>query len=89
MCTVAKSVVLSKFTSDAELGRVLLATGDQLIAEAARNDRNWGIGLDVTRPEVAKPAEWRGANILGWALMEARTSLREAANAVPPKRARS
>ena len=38
-----------------ELRRVLLSTGDQLIAEAAKNDRNWGIGLDVKQPEVARP----------------------------------
>jgi len=79
VCTVAKTVVLSKFVSDAELRRVLLATGHQLIAEAAKNDRNWGIGLDIKQPEVALPSQWRGANMLGWALMEARTTLRTAA----------
>jgi len=79
VCTVAKTVVLSKFVSDAELRRVLLATGHQLIAEAAKNDRNWGIGLDMKQPEVALPSQWRGANMLGWALMKARTTLRTAA----------
>ena len=75
VCTVAKAVVFSKFASDAELRRVLLSTGHHLIAEAAKNDRNWGIGLDLSQPEVAMPAHWRGANILGWALMEARARL--------------
>jgi ribA/ribD-fused uncharacterized protein len=76
VCTVAKTVVLSKFHSDAELRRVLLSTGEQLIAEAARNDCNWGIGLGVEHADVAIPARWRGANMLGWALMEARATLR-------------
>lgn len=80
--------MLSKFASDDELRRVLLSTGDQLIAEAAKNDRNWGIGLELTQPEVATPSRWRGANMLGWALMEARTTLRAAA-APAPKRERS
>ena len=87
VCTVAKTVVLSKFESNAELTCVLLSTGEKLIAEAAKNDCNWGIGLDTKQPEVAVPAQWRGANMLGWALMEARTSLRTPA--IAPKRERS
>jgi len=79
VCTVAKTVVLSKFASDDELRRILLSTGDQLIAEAAKNDRIWGIGLDMKQPEVVVPSQWRGANVLGWALMEARAALRTAA----------
>merc|ERR1711988_579523 len=67
VCTVAKTVVLAKFASDAELRDVLIATGEQLIAEAARNDCNWGIGLGSEHPDVAVPARWRGANMLGWA----------------------
>ena len=83
VCTVAKTVVLSKFASDGELRRVLLSTGNHLIAEAAKNDHNWGIGLDMPQPEVAVPSQWRGANMLGWALMEARTTLRAAAAPAP------
>ena len=92
VCTVARTVVLSKFGSDAELRRLLLSTGEQLIAEAAKNDCNWGIGLSAEQPEAREPAKWRGANTLGWALMEARASLRAAAHGAAadgPKRERS
>ena len=50
----------------------LLQTGRALIAEATSNDRHWGIGLDEGHASVQTPALWRGSNILGWALMEAR-----------------
>merc|ERR1711865_833165 len=55
---------------------VLLGTGNSLIAEATRSDRNWGIGIDVGDPRVQTPTKWQGDNILGWALMEARAALR-------------
>ena len=55
---------------------MLLQTGDTLIAEATRDDRTWGIGIDVGDPLVQIPSRWYGANILGWALMEVRAALR-------------
>ena len=75
MCGIGRSVVLAKFAHTPGLKQTLLATGNAILAEATRNDRNWGIGLDLSQPEVAVPAHWRGANILGWALMEARARL--------------
>jgi ribA/ribD-fused uncharacterized protein len=78
VCSVAYAALLAKFDGVAELGRLLLATGDALIAEATRNDRIWGIGVDVGDPDMCVPARWRGANILGWALMEVRRTLKVA-----------
>jgi len=86
VCTVAKAVVTAKFANVPGLLDVLLGTGDVLIAEATRNDRIWGIGVDKNQPEVADPAQWRGANILGWALMEARSTLRTTSGVCVPKR---
>jgi predicted NAD-dependent protein-ADP-ribosyltransferase YbiA (DUF1768 family) len=39
----------------------------------------WGIGLAAQDERAADPARWRGLNLLGFALMEARDELAAAA----------
>jgi len=75
-CSVAYEVVYQKFLKVQELTSVLLSTEDWVIAEATSNDTNWGIGLDKGDERVNQPAQWKGTNMLGWALMEARRALR-------------
>ncbi|MEU2422516.1 NADAR family protein [Streptomyces sp. NPDC007851] len=64
-----------KFSADPALRDFLLATGDRVLVEASPVDRVWGIGLAATAEEAADPARWRGANLLGFALMAARKRL--------------
>ena len=64
------------FCAWCRLQRYLLATGERAIAEAAPHDRMWGIGLDARNPDAQQPHKWRGANVLGWALMKVRAELR-------------
>lgn len=73
---IAFEVVRQKFAAEKELRRLLLSTGEAVIAEAAPNDRIWGIGLAVSDPRVQDPEQWRGRNVLGHALMRARSALR-------------
>jgi ribA/ribD-fused uncharacterized protein len=54
----------------------LLSTGDQVLVEASPVDRVWGIGLAADDDRAANPLLWRGNNLLGFALMEARDRLR-------------
>jgi ribA/ribD-fused uncharacterized protein len=77
ICSVARAVLVAKATHLPNFRALLLATGDELIAEATRNDVWWGIGIDLGRDEVQMPGRWKGTNVLGWALMEARAALRE------------
>lgn len=77
VCDVALEIVLQKFRAVPGLAEVLLSTGERVIAEMTRNDRNWGTGIDIGRNAVCIPAHWQGTNILGWALMVARTNLRK------------
>lgn len=71
-----------KFTQHPELRQFLLATGDRVLVEASPYDRIWGIGLAADNPHCADPARWRGLNLLGFALTQARDLLRtEAAHA--------
>jgi len=75
VCSVAFEVVWQKFSKIRSLQAVLLQTGDRLIVEATRADKVWGIGIDKGDPKISRPSEWKGANVLGWALMEARAAL--------------
>ena len=75
VCAVAYLTVFEKFRQDPDLRGLLLATGGRVIAEATKRDAMWGIGLDIGDPRAKVPARWRGTNILGWALMEARERL--------------
>ncbi|MFJ1579693.1 NADAR family protein [Streptomyces sp. NPDC088182] len=65
-----------KFGQDAALRGFLLATGDRILVEASPMDRIWGIGLASDDERALDPARWRGLNLLGLALMEARERLR-------------
>ncbi|WP_370672071.1 NADAR family protein [Streptomyces sp. BpilaLS-43] len=64
-----------KFGQDPALKRYLLGTGGRVLVEASPMDRIWGIGLAKDDPRAADPASWRGLNLLGFALMEARAQL--------------
>lgn len=66
---------VAKFASDPMLRAYLLSTGDAVLVEAAPNDRVWGIGLAADDPRAQDPASWLGLNLLGFALMEARSHL--------------
>ncbi|MFD5750601.1 NADAR family protein [Streptomyces sp. NPDC127033] len=65
-----------KFGQDAALRTYLLTTGERVLVEASPMDRIWGIGLASDDERAADPARWRGLNLLGFALMEARDRLR-------------
>ncbi|GAA3496909.1 NADAR family protein [Streptomyces prasinosporus] len=67
-----------KFAAHGGLRSFLLGTGDRVLVEASPVDRVWGIGLAADDEAAADPARWRGPNLLGFALMEARRRLREA-----------
>jgi ribA/ribD-fused uncharacterized protein len=66
-----------KFAAHGELRSFLLGTGDRVLVEASPVDRVWGIGLAADAEGAHDPARWRGPNLLGFALMEARRRLRE------------
>ena len=68
---------MAKFTKRPELGLYLThLTGDKILVHASPNDQLWGIGLAANDIRARKPTEWRGKNLLGFALMEVRDELR-------------
>jgi ribA/ribD-fused uncharacterized protein len=73
-CVTAGNV--AKFGQDERLGAYLIATGVDVLVEASPVDLVWGIGWAADAPEARDPHAWRGLNLLGFALGEARARLR-------------
>jgi ribA/ribD-fused uncharacterized protein len=65
----------AKFTQHPALREFLLETTSRVLVEASPVDAIWGIGLAQDSPHASNPAEWRGLNLLGFALMEVRSHL--------------
>ncbi|MQS12132.1 NADAR family protein [Streptomyces kaniharaensis] len=66
---------VAKFGQDPALREYLLGTERRVLVEASPVDRVWGIGLAADDERAAQPSKWRGENLLGFALMEARARL--------------
>lgn len=61
-----------KFVQNASLKKYLLNTDNKVIVEASPYDNIWGIGLKEGDDGIVEPINWRGKNLLGFALMEVR-----------------
>ncbi len=64
-----------KFAAHDDLRAWLLGTTGRVLVEASPLDRVWGIGLAADDERAMDPTKWRGPNLLGFALMEARERL--------------
>ncbi len=65
----------AKFGQNEALRTFLLNTKKRVLAEASPVDRIWGIGVAEDNRKATQPEEWRGLNLLGFALMKVRTRL--------------
>ncbi len=66
---------IAKFGQNTALRAFLLQTGERILVEASPRDTIWGIGLSADNPCAADPRQWRGTNLLGFALMKARAEI--------------
>lgn len=67
--------LMAKFSQNEELRQALLDTKDAILAECAVKDQIWGIGLSMNDLKRFDPKQWRGQNLLGYALMMVREKL--------------
>ena len=65
----------AKFGQNQELKAYLLGTEAKVLVEASPADLVWGSGLVESDPGAKDPRQWRGLNLLGFALMEVRERL--------------
>ena len=66
---------IAKFGQNPELRKYLLSTENRILVEASPIDPIWGIGLSKDNENCNNPLQWKGLNLLGFALMEARDEL--------------
>ena len=66
---------VAKFGASAAMRDYLLGTGDRVLVEASPRHRIWGVGLSANHADAESPSAWRGLNLLGFGLMEARARL--------------
>jgi ribA/ribD-fused uncharacterized protein len=69
---------MHKFSQNKTLQEFLMNTGDGILVEASPTDAIWGIGLPQDAKNIDNPHTWRGENLLGFALMEARDEFNKA-----------
>lgn len=67
---------LLKFSQNKTLKEMLYSTGTKVLVEASPYDAVWGISMDAKTAYTTQVHSWRGENLLGFALMEARSTLR-------------
>lgn len=73
--TVVTHACLAKFSQNERLNDALRSTGGTTLVEASPYDRIWGVGLGENDPRILDPSQWKGQNLLGNALMDARSHL--------------
>jgi ribA/ribD-fused uncharacterized protein len=66
---------VAKFDQNILMRNALLKHQWNILVEASPRDRIWGIGMGAANPNASDPTAWRGLNLLGFALMEARDQL--------------
>jgi ribA/ribD-fused uncharacterized protein len=64
-----------KFSQHPQLKEFLINTNDRILVEASPVDPIWGVGLTKDSNLINNPEDWRGLNLLGFALMEVRDKL--------------
>jgi len=74
---IVKRGVKAKFTQNEDILKILLSTGNSLLAECSPFDKKWGIGIDINDPDRFVIARWKGKNLLGRILMTVREELRQ------------
>lgn len=69
--------LMAKFSQNSVLCKKLLDTQDAILAECAVKDLIWGIGLSMRDKKRLEMEQWRGQNLLGYALMMVRNRLKQ------------
>lgn len=67
--------LLAKFFQNESLKVQLKETRGAILAECAVRDQIWGIGLSMKDPKRLDINQWRGQNLLGYALMMVRKKI--------------
>jgi len=64
-----------KFTQNNDLLKKMIEHKDLVIVEASPKDKIWGIGLHFDNDNVLDETKWKGQNLLGKCIMNARDKI--------------
>jgi ribA/ribD-fused uncharacterized protein len=67
---------LHKFRQNPALKTFLIGAANRVLVEASPVDAIWGIGMDQKNSKLYQPHQWKGLNLLGFALMKTRDLLK-------------
>lgn len=73
---VALHGLAAKFNQNSDLRDKLFATGDAYLVECAYSDKTWACGCGLNEESRKDIDQWKGKNILGFALMQVRSYLK-------------
>lgn len=73
---VVLKATIEKYKQNPDLLKLLLDTGENRFVECSPYDKVWGIGMGTDDPDATKPGKWKGENLLGKIITEARDILR-------------
>ena len=65
----------AKFFQNPDLNKILLDTKGKVLVEASPYDTRWGIGMRVGDYGIQNPVNWKGENLLGFAITQVRKEL--------------
>ena len=68
--------LFAKFEQNEDLKKKLLDTGNAYLVECAGSDKIWACGIRLDDPDRFDQSNWKGTNLLGFALMEVREFIR-------------
>ena len=65
----------AKFSQNSQLNKALAETKGKVLVEASPYDKRWGIGMMEGDAGIEDPKNWRGENLLGYAITQVRLEL--------------
>lgn len=63
---------IAKYMQNEKMKDKLLATDGTILVEASPIDANWGVKLKVSNPLIQDKKNWKGLNLMGYILTDAR-----------------
>lgn len=73
-----------KYRQNPTLLKLLLMTGDTILAEATKRDLKWGCGIDEDDERVGDPSLWTGKNLHGKIQMRVREHFQKHPELIAP-----